>query len=155
MQHGVFIDSIISSEITAAAQGNFEKVLHDPFAMLPFCGYNMADYFSHWLHIGKLADKEKLPKIFHVNWFRKSKDGKFLWPGFGDNIRVIKWIFEQCDNTPNRKESPIGFIPNDDAIDVSNLEVENIRQYYQIFGNDLPAELIDELNALDRRLSYY
>lgn len=174
-QHGVFIGSIISSETTAAAQGNLERVRHDPFAMLPFCGYNMADYFSHWLHIGKLADKEKLPKIFHVNWFRKSKDGKFLWPGFSDNIRVIKWIFERCDNLPNHIKSPIGFIPKDDAIDVSDLEidkctmkelfnidkdewkdeVENIRQYYQIFGNDLPTELIDELNALDRRLSYY
>lgn len=174
-QHGVFVGSIISSEITAAAQGNFERVRHDPFAMLPFCGYNMADYFSHWLKIGKLADKEKLPRIFHVNWFRKSKDGKFLWPGFGDNIRVIKWIFEQCDNMPNRIESPIGFIPADDAIDISDLtidnysmqelfkvdkdewkaEVENIRQYYKIFGDDLPAELNDELNALERRLSYY
>lgn len=171
-QHGIFVGSIVSSEVTAAAQGNFEKVRHDPFAMLPFCGYNMGEYFSHWLKIGKMTAENKLPKIFHVNWFRKDANGKFLWPGFGENIRVIKWIFEQCDNNSNAVKSPIGLIPEKDAIDISNLnlnpqtmnelfkvdydewkqEVENIRKYYKIFGDDLPVELSTELNALEERL---
>lgn len=168
------IGSTVSSELTAAAQGNFEKVRHDPFAMLPFCGYNMGDYFSHWLKIGKSYDPKKLPKIFHVNWFRKDSTGKLLWPGYGENIRVIKWIFEQCDDNPNSVESPIGLLPVKDAIDISNLnvtsqtmdellkldrtewkkEVENIREYYKIFGDTLPTELLEELNALEKRLMY-
>lgn len=174
-QHGVFIGATVSSEITAAAQGNFETVRHDPFAMLPFCGYNMADYFAHWLVIGKNADHNKLPKIFHVNWFRKDSTGKFLWPGFGDNIRVIKWIFERCDNVNNYINSPIGRIPAENSIDLSNLkinfnnlielfridktewkgEVENIRNFFKLFGNDLPEELIIQLNSLEKRLSEF
>lgn len=171
-QHGTFVGSVVSSEITAAATGNFGKVRHDPFAMLPFCGYNMGDYFKHWLEIGKVADPKKLPKIFHVNWFRKDVNGKFLWPGYGENIRVIKWIFDQCDETPNSLKSPIGLLPQKDAIDISGLniseetmnelfkidianwkkEVENIREFYKTFGDDLPTELMNELNALEKRL---
>jgi len=173
-QHGTFVGSIVSSEVTAAAQGNFEKVRHDPFAMLPFCGYNMGEYFSHWLKIGKMTDEKKLPKIFHVNWFRKDANGKFLWPGFGENIRVIKWIFEQCDNKSNSVTSPIGLIPAKDVIDISNLnissqtmnelfkidydewkqEVKNISKFYKIFGDDIPIELSNELDALEKRLNY-
>lgn len=171
-QHGTFVGSVVSSEITAAATGNFGKVRHDPFAMLPFCGYNMGDYFKHWLEIGNAADPKKLPKIFHVNWFRKDVNGKFLWPGYGENIRVIKWIFDQCDETPNSLKSPIGLLPQKDAIDISGLniseetmnelfkidianwkkEVENIREFYKTFGDDLPTELMNELNALEKRL---
>lgn len=171
-QHGTFVGSIVSSEITAAATGNFGKVRHDPFAMLPFCGYSMGDYFKHWLEIGKTTDPKKLPKIFHVNWFRKDADGKFLWPGYGENIQVIKWIFDQCDETTNSVKSPIGLLPQKDAIDVSGLnisdetmnelfkidpadwkkEAENIREFYKTFGDDLPAELLGELNALEKRL---
>ena len=171
-QHGTFVGSVVSSELTAAATGNFGKVRHDPFAMLPFCGYNMGDYFKHWLEIGKAADPKKLPKIFHVNWFRKDVNGKFLWPGYGENIRVIKWIFDQCDETPNSLKSPIGLLPQKDAIDISGLniseetmnelfkidiadwkkEVENIREFYKTFGDDLPTELMNELNALEKRL---
>ena len=171
-QHGTFVGSIVSSEVTAASQGNFEKVRHDPFAMLPFCGYNMGKYFAHWLKIGKSNDEKKLPKIFHVNWFRKDANGKFLWPGFGDNIRVIKWVFEQCDVNAYSVQTPIGLLPAKDAIDISNLnvdsltmddlltvdrnewkkEVENIREYYKIFGSDIPVELSEELNALEKRL---
>ena len=171
-QHGTFVGSVVSSELTAAATGNFGKVRHDPFAMLPFCGYNMGDYFKHWLEIGKVADPKKLPKIFHVNWFRKDVNGKFLWPGYGENIRVIKWIFDQCDETPNSLKSPIGLLPQKDAIDISGLniseetmnelfkidianwkkEVENIREFYKTFEDDLPTELMSELNALEKRL---
>lgn len=172
-QHGTFLGSIVSSEITAAAQGNFEKVRHDPFAMLPFCGYNMGDYFSHWLKIGKSTDPNKLPKIFFVNWFRKDSNGKFLWPGYGENIRVIKWIFEQCDDASNSEKSVIGLLPKKNAIDTTNLnisdqtmeelfridkndwkkEVENIRAYYKIFGEQLPSELTYELDELEKRIS--
>lgn len=174
-QHGVFVGSVVSSEVTAAATGNFGKVRHDPFAMLPFCGYNMGDYFKHWIEIGKMTDAKKLPKIFHVNWFRKDKNGKYLWPGFGDNIRVIKWIFEQCDDNSGSVVTPIGILPAEDDIDTTNLnlesniieklldvdidewrkEVENIRGFYKIFGDDLPPELSDELNSLEARLNNY
>jgi phosphoenolpyruvate carboxykinase (GTP) len=171
-QHGTFVGSIVSSEVTAAAQGNFERVRHDPFAMLPFCGYNMGKYFAHWLKMGKATSENKLPKIFNVNWFRKDDSGKFLWPGFGDNIRVIKWIFEQCDVNAHSVESPIGLLPDKGSLDISNLnidaetidelldvnlnewkkEVKDIRQFYKIFGDDLPEELMYELNALEKKL---
>jgi phosphoenolpyruvate carboxykinase (GTP) len=172
-QHGTFVGSILSSEITAAAQDNFKRVRHDPFAMLPFCGYNMGNYFNHWLHIGKASDEKKLPKIFNVNWFRKDANGNFMWPGYGENMRVIKWIFDRCNDQPNFVESAIGLLPSKNAIDTSHLnvsseimdklttvdlelwknEVENIREFYKIFGNDLPSELSDELNELEKRLS--
>ncbi|NWF50469.1 MAG: phosphoenolpyruvate carboxykinase (GTP) [Ignavibacteriaceae bacterium] len=172
-QHGTFLGSIISSEITAAAVGNFGKVRHDPFAMLPFCGYNMGDYFQHWIDIGKMTDAEKLPKIFYVNWFRKDENGRFIWPGFGENIRAIKWIFERIDNKPdNFVESAIGILPKADSLDLTGLEISNeslreiltikrnkwidevtnIRNYYKIFGDKMPSALIDELDNLESRL---
>ena len=171
-QHGTFLGSIVSSERTAAAAGAIGKVRHDPFAMLPFCGYNMGDYFKHWLEIGEKTTSEKLPKIFFVNWFRKDENGNFIWPGFGDNIRVLKWIFERTENTNNAVDSVIGYLPAKGAIDISGLdisdsdiellfsiqkdkwkaEVEDIAEYYKIFGDRLPEGLKEELKNLGRRL---
>lgn len=170
--HGVFTGSIINSETTAAAAGDVGKLRFDPFAMLPFCGYNMADYFAHWINIAKNKDQSKLPKIFRCNWFRKDENGKFIWPGFGENIRVIKWIFERVDGKSDYVESPFGRLPSLDAIDISNLnlskqdlqkilelnkedglkEVEQIRDFYKQFGDRIPKELIDELNKLENKL---
>lgn len=172
-QHGTFMGSIVSSEKTAAASGKIGELRHDPFAMLPFCGYNMGDYFKHWLNIGKMTDKNKLPRIYFVNWFRKDENGKFIWPGFGENIRVLKWIFERTDNKDHAEKSPIGLIPKSNAIDLSGLDVKeddvkkllhidrslwkddakSIRKYYEIFGKHLPEELTKELDDLEKRLS--
>jgi len=172
--HGVFMGSIAGSEVTAAALGLKAGVRRDPFAMLPFCGYHMGDYFNHWIKIGQNApDKNKLPLIFNVNWFRKNKEGKFLWPGYGDNIRVLKWIFERTEKINNAKETPIGFVPAKDTIDISGLDENNIRmdellkvdknewleelklinEHYPNFGEKLPAELKDQLAGLETRLS--
>lgn len=172
-QHGTFLGSSVSSEMTAAAAGGKGQVRHDPFAMLPFCGYNMGDYFSHWLKIGKNADASKLPKIFYVNWFRKNSDGKFIWPGYGDNIRVLKWIFERTDDSKNYEDRPYGRIPAKGALDLSNLnigdkdfeslfnvskeeglsELNELREYYKKFGDKFPKELNEELDALEKRYS--
>jgi phosphoenolpyruvate carboxykinase (GTP) len=172
-KHGTFLGSIVSSEQTAAAEGTVGKIRHDPFAMLPFCGYNMGDYFAHWLEVGKSADSQELPKIFYVNWFRKDEKGNFIWPGFGDNIRVLKWIFERIDLAENAEQTAIGYIPQKDAIDLSDLdisenemeelflidkklwleEVDEIKEYFEIFGSRLPHGLIDELKALENRLN--
>ncbi len=171
-QHGTFLGSIVSSERTAAAEGKVGNIRHDPFAMLPFCGYNMGDYFSHWLSIGKKYGGNNLPKIFFVNWFRKDSRGNFLWPGYGENIRVLKWILERTENEDNAVKTPIGFVPRKDSLDVSGMEinkenldalfyidkkawlaeVNEIREYYKIFGSHIPDELIYELNALEKRL---
>ena len=171
-QHGTFLGSIVSSERTAAAAGTIGKVRHDPFAMLPFCGYNMGDYFKHWLEIGEKTGPEKLPKIFFVNWFRKDENGNFIWPGFGENIRVLKWIFDRTDNSNNALKSEIGYLPDKGAIDISGLdisendidmlfsiqkdkwkaEVEEIEKYFKIFGDKLPQGLRKELNDLEERL---
>lgn len=173
-QHGTFLGASVSSEMTAAAAGEVGKVRHDPFAMLPFCGYNMADYFAHWLSIGKKNSPNKLPKIFCVNWFRKGENGKWLWPGFGDNIRVLKWIFERTSETTKQKvqETPIGYLPTAESLDASGLnisqedlqqllevnpeawkhEVDEMRTYLKIFGDKLPNEIYEELNGLQRRL---
>jgi len=169
-QHGTFLGSSVSSEMTAAAAGTVGKVRHDPFAMLPFCGYNMGDYFNHWLSIGKKADASKLPKIFYVNWFRKDENGKFIWPGYGDNIRVLKWVFERLEGKDVFEERPYGRIPEKGALDFSGLnmngneeklfaitkeeglaEVEEMKEYYKIFGDRLPKELNDELAKLEER----
>jgi phosphoenolpyruvate carboxykinase (GTP) len=172
--HGVFMGSIVGSEVTAAAIGLKAGVRRDPFAMLPFCGYHMGDYFAHWVKIGESAsDKTKLPKIFNVNWFRKNAEGKFLWPGYGDNIRVLKWIFERVEGTVDAVETPIGFVPKKDAIDISGLngqaekmdevlkvdkaawidECELIATHQATFGDKLPKEMKSQFENLKTRLS--
>jgi len=171
--HGVFIGSIVGSEVTAAAIGLKAGVRRDPFAMLPFCGYHMGDYFGHWVKIGQNApDKNKLPKIFNVNWFRKSPEGKFLWPGYGDNIRVLKWIFERVEGTGSAVETPIGLVPEKGAIDISGLtgvadkmgeilkvdkkewldECELIAEHQKQFGDRLPKEMAEQYEKLKARL---
>ena len=122
-QHGVFLGSIMASETTAAATGAVGNLRRDPFAMLPFCGYNMADYFAHWLEIGAGADPEKLPKIFYVNWFRKDADGRWLWPGYGENSRVLEWVFERVSGKGDAVETPIGLLPTATAINTDGLDV--------------------------------
>lgn len=171
--HGVFMGSIVGSEVTAAALDvKAGTVRRDPFAMLPFCGYHMGDYFKHWINVGKKSSEDKLPKIFFVNWFRKTKEGKWLWPGYGDNSRVLKWIFERTENNGKFQETPIGFMPTADAIDRPNgvtesdmkellsvdkdgwkAEIESIKEHYAKFGDKLPKELSDELAALEKRFA--
>jgi len=170
-QHGTFLGSIISSEKTAAAAGKVGDLRRDPMAMLPFCGYNMADYWKHWLEIGR-RDGGQLPRIYYVNWFRKSGDGEFLWPGFGDNGRVLRWVFERCAGKVKGRETPIGTIPAPGDLDLEGLaldaddleellavdvegwlaEIPLIREYYEQFGLRLPDELQTELDELEARL---
>jgi phosphoenolpyruvate carboxykinase (GTP) len=170
--HGVFMGSILSSETTAAAAGAVGNLRRDPFAMLPFCGYNMADYFAHWLRIGKSTDVGNLPRIYYVNWFRKDADGRFLWPGFGDNSRVLAWIVERTAGRAEATATPIGNVPAPGALDTTGLDVSEddvtellrvdggewraevplIREHYARFGDRLPVELGEQLDALDRRL---
>jgi phosphoenolpyruvate carboxykinase (GTP) len=170
-QHGTFLGSIISSEKTAAAAGKIGELRRDPMAMLPFCGYNMADYWSHWLSIGARAGAV-LPKIYYVNWFRKSDGGDFLWPGFGDNSRVLKWVFERCEGTAKAIETPIGNLPANGALDLDGVEIDGedlaqllrvdidgwlaelplIREYYAEFGDRLPKQLVAQLDAMRERL---
>lgn len=169
--HGVFIGASVSSEMTAAAKGEVGKLRHDPFAMLPFCGYHMGDYFGHWLQMGK-GENKKLPRIFHVNWFRKDAEGRFLWPGYGDNSRVLKWIFERTDDLAPAQISPIGFLPTEESLDLSGLnlskealhqllsvdrndwkkEAVELKSYFSIFGDKLPKAIHDELVSLEKRL---
>jgi len=173
-KHGVFMGSIMGSEITAAAiSKNIGQVRRDPFAMLPFFGYNVCDYLKHWLEIGEKSSEDKLPKIFYVNWFRKDEEGKFLWPGFGENSRVLKWIFERVSGKGEAVKTPIGYMPTVDAIDISGLEgvtredmeellkvdreewlqeVASIREYYAKFEGKLPEEMYRQLDALENRL---
>jgi len=171
--HGVFLGSIMGSEITAAAISNkIGQVRRDPFAMLPFLGYHVCDYFQHWINLGKKADPSKLPKIFYVNWFRKDENGKFIWPGYGDNSRVLKWIFERVSGKANAVKTPIGYMPTVDDLDLSGLdisrermeeilsvnkeqwlaEVESIKEHYASYGDRLPEELKKQLAALEERL---
>lgn len=170
--HGVFLGCSVSSETTAAASGELGKLRHDPFAMLPFCGYNMGDYFAHWLSMGTRTATKKLPKIYSVNWFRKSDDGKFLWPGFCENVRVLKWIFERSDGVDHFERTPIGNIPRKGALDLSGLniseeslkdlfavdttewldETENMREYLSKFGERLPEGIVKQLDDLVKRL---
>ncbi len=169
--HGTFMGSIVSSEKTAAASGELGKLRHDPMAMLPFCGYNMASYWQHWINIGK-TENAKLPGIYYVNWFRKNDGGKFMWPGFGENSRVLKWIFERCQGTGDAIETPIGNLPTMDALDLSGLDMDqdaiaellrveidnwlgelpSMRELYERFGDKVPAELHQEINDLQTRL---
>jgi phosphoenolpyruvate carboxykinase (GTP) len=171
-QHGVFLGSIMASETTAAAAGAVGKLRRDPFAMLPFCGYNMADYFGHWLEIGQEGDSDKLPRLFYVNWFRKDADGKFLWPGYGENSRVLEWVFERCAGRGGAVETAIGYLPAPDAIPTDGLdlapgaidellrvdsdewreEVRSIEAHYDHLGERVPAELRDELVRMEKRL---
>ncbi len=170
-EHGVFLGSIMASETTAAATGAVGNLRRDPFAMLPFCGYHMADYFSHWLKIGR-TEGAQLPKIFYVNWFRKDAEGKWLWPGFGENSRVLAWVFERVAGTGAAVETPIGLLPAEGALDIAGLDVSaadlaellrvdvdewkaelpSIRAHLISFGDKLPAELREQLAALKSRL---
>lgn len=122
-QHGVFLGANIASEKTAAAEGTVGELRRDPFAMLPFCGYNMGDYFAHWLKVGAQADAAKLPKIYYVNWFRKNAEGKFVWPGYGENSRVLKWIVERLEGTGEGVETPIGVLPTVEGFDLGDLKL--------------------------------
>ena len=170
-QHGVFYGAAMSSEMTAAAAGKVGVLRHDPFAMLPFCGYHMGDYFSHWLEIGK-KEGRKLPRIFYVNWFRKSAEGEWLWPGFGENARVLKWIFDRVKGSVSSQMSPIGHLPLEQDFDTTGLNIskqaiqelfkidtndwveesERLKIYFKIFGDKLPVELSDEIEHLKKRL---
>jgi phosphoenolpyruvate carboxykinase (GTP) len=172
-QHGVFLGSIMSSETTAAAFGEVGRLRFDPFAMLPFCGYNMADYWAHWLEIGRATTPDKLPRMFYVNWFRRDAEGRFLWPGFGENSRVLEWMFRRCDGDAQAEETPIGWLPVPGDLDTSGLalpaddlaellrvdedawarEVPQLAEHYARFGDRLPVELADQLETLGRRLA--
>lgn len=172
--HGVFVGSIMASETTAAAAGAVGVVRRDPMAMLPFCGYNMADYWQHWIDIGAGLDEDNAPKIFNVNWFRKDDDGNFLWPGFGDNMRVLEWIIKRCEGKVDAEETAIGFVPKAEDINLEGIEDEvsedqlkeilsvdnslwedeakGIEEFYAKFGDRLPKALSDELNTLKANL---
>jgi phosphoenolpyruvate carboxykinase (GTP) len=171
-EHGVFLGSIMSSETTAAAAGDVGKLRRDPMAMLPFCGYHMADYFRHWLAIGARSGA-RLPRVFYVNWFRKDESGSFLWPGYGENSRVLAWVFRRCDDAAEAVDTPIGRVPSAQAIDTGGLEISQdeleallavdseewraelpmIREHLAAFGDRLPPALREQLAALEDRLS--
>jgi len=172
-QHGVFLGSIMASETTAAAAGAVGKLRRDPFAMLPFCGYNMGDYLGHWLEVGKATDADKLPKLFYVNWFRKNAEGRWLWPGFGENSRVLAWVIDRVDGRAEADRTAIGMVPAAGAISTEGLdvadddmaellrvdveewrrEVPSIEEHYARLGERLPDALRDELAGLEKRLS--
>jgi phosphoenolpyruvate carboxykinase (GTP) len=172
--HGVFLGSIMSSETTAAAAGAVGKLRFDPFAMLPFCGYDMGDYFGHWLEIGRATDPDKLPKLFWVNWFRRGEDGSFLWPGFGDNSRVLRWVVERVEGQGEAVDTPIGRVPAPGAIDTAGLDIDGgdtmaelvavdpdswrqelpqIDEHYRSIGDTVPAELREQFTNLEKRLA--
>ena len=172
-RQGVFLGSIMGSETTAASTGAVGNLRRDPFAMLPFCGYHMGDYFAHWLAIGEKADADKLPKLFYVNWFRKGTDGKFLWPGYGENSRVLAWIFDRCNDAAPASDTAIGRVPEPGALPLDGLalapgaldeliavdtdawrtELPLIETHYEQFGDRLPQTLRDELDVLAKRLA--
>src|ERR1700731_4415371 len=171
-QHGTFLGATVSSETTAAITGKVGQLRRDPMAMLPFCGYHMGDYFAHWLKIGSSTEPTKLPKMFYVNWFRQDKTGKFLWPGYGENSRVLKWIFERCDGKVHANETPIGLIPDAADLDTAGLNIKSddidqllsvdiegwlaevplIKEHFAKFGSHLPEELTAEVKELEKRL---
>ncbi|MBR4049683.1 MAG: phosphoenolpyruvate carboxykinase (GTP) [Clostridia bacterium] len=173
--HGVFVGSIMASETTAAAAGAVGVVRRDPMAMLPFCGYNMGDYWQHWINIGATLDADKAPKIFNVNWFRKDDEGNFMWPGFGDNLRVLEWILDRCDGKVDADEVAIGYVPKAEDINLEGIEDEvsidtlkamldvdkelwtaetaGIEEFYAKFGDKLPKTLADELATLRANLN--
>ena len=172
--HGVFLGSIMGSELTAAAiSDKIGQVRRDPFAMLPFIGYHVCDYLQHWLDIGGMTDASKLPKIFYVNWFRKDDSGRWLWPGFGENSRVLKWVVERCAGKIGAKKTAIGYMPEDGDIDITGLsdvsdadmkellsidkdrwlaEVESVKAHFAAYGERLPAEFPKQLAALEERV---
>jgi phosphoenolpyruvate carboxykinase (GTP) len=172
-QHGVFLGSIMSSETTAAAAGAVGNLRFDPMAMLPFCGYNMANYFAHWLTIGESTGRREVSKLFYVNWFRRDDDGRFLWPGFGENSRVLKWVCERIDDGGEAVDTPIGYLPTESGLDTDGLAVDAadlqtllsvdvegwrevlplIEQHYAQFGDAMPTALRDELASLEKRLA--
>ena len=171
-QHGVFIGATLGSEQTAAAEGKVGTVRRDPMAMLPFMGYNVGDYFQHWIDIGKQADESKMPRVFFVNWFRRGEDGRFLWPGFGENSRVLKWAIERIEHKADGKSTPIGIVPTAqdldlDGLDVSAADVDEalavkpdewrnelplIEEWFEFVGEKLPTGIKDEFDALKHRL---
>jgi len=171
-RHGTFLGSIMASEKTAAAAGKVGELRRDPMAMLPFCGYHMGDYFQHWLTIGGKTDADKLPRIYYVNWFHKDASGKFLWPGYGHNSRVLKWVFERCEGSADAIDSPIGNLPEPQSIDTDGLgvnddqmqqllacdiegwtrELPSIREHFARFGDKLPEGLASEFQELTQRL---
>jgi phosphoenolpyruvate carboxykinase (GTP) len=171
-RHGTFLGATVSSETTAAMAGKVGQLRRDPMAMLPFCGYHMGDYFAHWLKMGTHSSAAKLPKIFYVNWFRQNKNGEFLWPGYGENSRVLKWIFERCDGKVRAKETPIGRIPEAADLDTAGMEIKtaqvdellsvdidgwlaevpSIKEHFARFGNHLPEGLNAEVKSLEERL---
>jgi len=171
-QHGTFMGATMSSEKTAAAKGGLGEVRRDPMAMLPFLGYNVGDYFQHWVNVGKGADSDKLPKIFYVNWFRRGDDGRFLWPGFGENSRVLKWVIERIEGKAAATETAVGFVPTSDQIDLEGLdtpvadidevlsvdveawkaEIPLIEEWFEKVGDKLPTSMRDELESLKLRL---
>ena len=170
--HGTFMGATLSSETTAAATGAVGVVRRDPMAMLPFIGYNAGDYFQHWINVGKDADATKLPKIFYVNWFRRDADGGFLWPGFGENSRVLKWAIERIEGKAAAVETPIGHVPTPESLDTDGLdmsdaeleqalavdaeewkaEIPQIEEWFAKFGETLPTQLRIELDGLKARL---
>ncbi|MGK2887507.1 MAG: phosphoenolpyruvate carboxykinase (GTP), partial [Rhodococcus sp. (in: high G+C Gram-positive bacteria)] len=171
-QHGVFMGATVGSEQTAAAEGTVGTIRRDPMAMLPFLGYNVGDYFQHWIDLGKNADDSKLPKVFYVNWFRRGDDKRFLWPGFGENSRVLKWIVERIEHKAAGVETPIGVVPTADALDIDGLDVSTadvaealavnvdewkaeiplIQEWFDFVGEKLPTGIQDEFDALKQRL---
>jgi phosphoenolpyruvate carboxykinase (GTP) len=171
-EHGVFLGATMSSEQTAAAFGEVGALRFDPFAMLPFCGYNMADYFEHWLEIGRRGDADRLPRIFYVNWFRKDADGRFIWPGFGENSRVLEWVFRRCDGAVDAVDTPIGRVPRQEDLDTEGLdlaaddlagllavdtdavraELPQVREHLAKFGDRLPGEVRSQLEQLEQQL---
>ncbi|MEE1503282.1 MAG: phosphoenolpyruvate carboxykinase domain-containing protein, partial [Acutalibacteraceae bacterium] len=172
--NGVFVGSAMASETTAAAAGAVGVVRRDPMAMLPFCGYNMADYWQHWIDIGATLDPDKAPKIFNVNWFRKDDEGNFMWPGFGDNLRVLDWIIDRCEGKVDARDTEIGYIPYAKDINIEGLEGEvsleslesilevekelwqedakGIEEFYAKFGDKIPAVLAEELATLKKNV---
>jgi phosphoenolpyruvate carboxykinase (GTP) len=171
-QHGVFIGATLGSEQTAAAEGKVGTVRRDPMAMLPFIGYNVGDYMQHWIDIGKNSDESKLPKVFFVNWFRRGDDGRFLWPGFGENSRVLKWIVERVEGKASGKTTPIGIVPTAEDLDLEGLDADPddvrdaltvnaeewrdelplIEEWFEFVGEKLPTGIKDEFDALKHRL---
>ena len=171
-EHGVFLGATMASETTAAAAGDVGKLRRDPFAMLPFCGYNMGDYFGHWLSVGHAADAAKLPRLYYVNWFRKDAAGRYVWPGFGENIRVLKWIVERLSGSAEAVETPVGLLPAPGSLDLDGLEIgeadldllltvdrqawkleaDQIPEFFRGFGEHLPARLRELHQELIDRL---